>query len=90
MRVARRYLLSGRVQGVGFRYFTQRIAAQHGISGWVRNTPDSRVEIEAEGDAEAMRQFESRVSTGPAGAHVDDVDMAEIAVGPLRSGFFVR
>ena len=90
MRIARRYLITGRVQGVGFRYFTQRVAAQHGVSGWVRNTPDGRVEIEAEGDDEAMRQFESRVSTGPAGSHVDQVDTTELAVGPNRSGFFIR
>ena len=91
MRIARRYLLTGRVQGVGFRYFAQRVAVQHGISGWVRNTPDGRVEIEAEGDADAMHQFESGVSTGPAGAHVDLVDTREISVGPvLQSGFAIR
>ena len=91
MRIARRYLISGRVQGVGFRYFTQRVAARHGISGWVRNTPDGRVEIEAEGDDHAMRQFESSVSMGPAGAHVDHVGTTEIAVGPvLQSGFAIR
>jgi acylphosphatase len=91
MRIARRYLIAGRVQGVGFRYFTQRVAVQHGISGWVRNTPDGRVEIEAEGDADAMHQFESHVSTGPAGAHVDLVDTREISVTPvLESGFAIR
>jgi acylphosphatase len=90
MRIARRYLIAGRVQGVGFRYFTERIAAQHGIQGWVQNTPDGRVEIQAEGDADAMRQFESLVSTGPPGARVDQVDTTEIAVGPARSGFAIR
>lgn len=90
MRIARRYLLSGRVQGVGFRYFTQRVAAQHGISGWVRNTPDGRVEIEAEADAEAMRQFEDRISAGPPGGHVDQLETTQIAVGPIRSGFSIR
>jgi acylphosphatase len=91
MRIARRYLIAGRVQGVGFRYFTQRLAVQHGISGWVRNTPDGRVEIEAEGDTDAMHQFESRVSAGPPGAHVDLVDTREISVGPvLQSGFAIR
>ena len=91
MRIARRYLITGRVQGVGFRYFTQRVAAQHGISGWVRNTPDGRVEIEAEGNDQAMRQFEHQVSTGPAGAVVDLVDTREISVGPvLQPGFAIR
>ena len=90
MRIARRYLISGRVQGVGFRYFIQTIATHHGISGWVRNTHDGRVEIEAEGDDEAMRQFESAATTGPAGAHVDQLDTRELAVGPVQSGFLIR
>ena len=90
MRVAKRYIISGRVQGVGFRYFTQRVAGQHGIGGWVRNTPDGRVEIEAEGDASAMREFESRISTGPAGARVDQVDSVDAAIGPNRSTFVIR
>ena len=91
MRVAKRYLIEGRVQAVGFRYFTQRVAAQHGISGWVRNTLDGNVEIEAEGDDHAMREFESRISAGPAGARVDQVSTLEIAVGPsLPSGFAIR
>ena len=55
MRIARRYLISGRVQGVGFRYFVQQIAAQHGISGWVRNTHDGRVEIDNNIAERAMR-----------------------------------
>ena len=91
MRVAKRYLIEGRVQGVGFRYFTQRVATQHAISGWVRNTPDGRVEIEAEGTEHAMREFEQRISGGPAGARVDHVSTLEIAVGPtLHSGFAIR
>ena len=90
MLVARRLIVTGRVQGVGFRYFTQRVAVQHGIGGWVRNTPDGRVEVEAEGDADAMHQFERQISTGPAGAHVDHVGTTEVAVGPIHSGFSIR
>ena len=83
-------MITGRVQGVGFRYFIQRVATQYGIDGWVRNTPEGRVEIEAEGDDGAMRQFEHHVSAGPAGARVDQVDTTELAVGPVRSGFSIR
>jgi acylphosphatase len=90
MRIARRYLITGRVQGVGFRYFTQRVAVQHDISGWVRNSPDGRVEVEAEGDADAMHQFERQISTGPPGAHVDHVGTTEVAAGPVHSGFSIR
>ena len=73
MRVARRYLISGRVQGVGFRYFTEAAAAREGLHGWVRNLPDGRVEIDVEGEAEAMERFERNVSHGPPGARVSDV-----------------
>jgi acylphosphatase len=90
MRVARKFLITGRVQGVGFRYFTQRVASQHGIAGWVRNTPDGRVEINAGGDVEAMRQFEREISTGPAGAHVDHIDTIEISAERPTSEFMIR
>jgi acylphosphatase len=90
MRVARRYTVIGRVQGVGFRYFTEAAAAQDGIDGWVRNTPDGRVEIVAEGDADAMERFERRVRLGPGGARVTrvEVELIEPAVG--QHGFSVR
>ncbi|PYQ72829.1 MAG: acylphosphatase [Acidobacteria bacterium] len=77
MRVARRYIISGRVQGVGFRFFTEAAAMREGIDGWVRNLPDGRVEVAAEGDADAMDRFERSVRHGPPGARVDDVDVTE-------------
>lgn len=90
MRIARHYRITGRVQNVGFRYFAQRVASEHQISGWVRNTPDGAVEIAAEGDTHAMRQFESMITTGPPGAWVDAVDTTEASIGPDRSGFVIR
>jgi acylphosphatase len=75
MRVARRYFISGRVQGVGFRYFTEATAQREGVAGWVRNLPDRRVEIVAEGDADAVERFERVVRNGPPGARVDRVDV---------------
>ncbi|PYQ78986.1 MAG: acylphosphatase [Acidobacteria bacterium] len=77
MRVARRYIISGRVQGVGFRFFTEAAAMREGIDGWVRNLPDGRVEVAAEGDADAMDRFERSVRHGPPAARVDDVDVTE-------------
>src|SRR5918994_4386827 len=53
MRLARRYLVRGRVQGVGFRYYTHRAAVQAGVQGWVRNNPDGTVEIAAAGGTDA-------------------------------------
>ena len=77
MRVARRYIISGCVQGVGFRFFTEAAAMREGIDGWVRNLPDGRVEVAAEGDADAMDRFERSVRHGPPAARVDDVDVTE-------------
>ena len=73
MRVARRYVITGRVQGVGFRYFTQDAALREGVTGWVRNLPDGRVEALVEGDAEAVARIERALRSGPRGARVDRV-----------------
>ncbi len=90
MRVARRYLLSGRVQGVGFRYFTEAAAAREGLHGWVRNLPDGRVEISAEGEAEAIERFERLVNHGPRGALVSDVQVHDELPEHRQTGFSVR
>ena len=73
MRVARRYLISGRVQGVGFRYFTQEWALREGVTGWVRNLPDGRVEAHVEGEAESVTRVERALRSGPRGARVQTV-----------------
>ena len=73
MRVARRYVITGRVQGVGFRYFTQDAALREGVTGWVRNLPDGRVEALVEGEAEAVTRVERAVRSGPRGARVEKV-----------------
>jgi len=75
MRVARRLLISGRVQGVGFRYFSADVAAREGVTGWVRNLPDGRVEAHVEGEAEAVTRVERALRQGPPGARVDAVDV---------------
>lgn len=90
MRVTRRYLISGRVQGVGFRYFTEAEAAREGLHGWVRNLPDGRVEIDVEGEAEAVERFERHVRHGPPGARVSNVDVDESIPQRRESGFSVR
>ena len=90
MRISRRYVISGRVQGVGFRYFTQAVAAEEDISGWVCNTPDGRVEIDAEGEADAIARFEQRISRGPAGARVEHVETTEGASAARSPGFHIR
>lgn len=73
MHVARRFVISGRVQGVGFRYFTQDTARHEGVTGWVRNLPDGGVEALVEGEAQAVTRVERALRTGPRGARVDRV-----------------
>ena len=90
MRLARRYLISGRVQGVGFRVFAWTTALREGLHGWVRNLPDGRVEISAEGEAEALERFERHVRHGPPGAKVDRVDATEEGATGTDAGFFMR
>jgi acylphosphatase len=90
MRVSRRYLVDGRVQGVGFRYFTEAAASREGVSGWVKNLPDGRVEILAEGEAEAVERFERKVRHGPPGARVKDVEVEDMPPTGAVIGFLVK
>jgi len=83
-------VISGRVQGVGFRYFTETAAVRHGLHGWVRNLPDGRVEIAAEGDADALERFEQQVRHGPSGARIDHVDVDSAAPGGRNTGFSIK
>jgi len=87
VRVARRFLISGRVQGVGFRWFTREVADREGLHGWVRNLPDGRVEAHAEGDADALERFEHALRHGPRGARVDDVDVDSLPPTGRDTGF---
>ncbi len=73
MRVARRLMISGRVQGVGFRWFTWDAASRDGITGWVRNLPDGRVEALVEGERDAVTRMERSLRSGPASARVEQV-----------------
>jgi len=90
MKVARRFVVSGRVQGVGFRWFTQDTARREGAMGWVRNLPDGRVEATAEGDAEAVERFERAIRHGPPGAQVESVDVDDEVPTGRETGFAVR
>ena len=90
MRVARRFVISGRVQGVGFRYFAESAAAREGLNGSVRNLPDGRVEAIAEGEAESIERFERAIRHGPPGARVDHVDVDDTVPSGRDTGFTVR
>ncbi|OYD09652.1 acylphosphatase [Paludifilum halophilum] len=68
-------IVHGRVQGVGFRYYTQRIAAQYRMVGWVRNKADGTVEIDAQGDKEQMDSFLRAVKKGSPHSKVTQIDI---------------
>ena len=82
--------VSGRVQGVGFRWFVVEKARRLQLSGWVRNRPDGNVEIAASGNAEALAALESAVTSGPPGAQVQKVSrLADPAADSLRTPFAI-
>jgi acylphosphatase len=74
---ARRFVVRGRVQGVGFRWFVEREAHILGIAGWVRNNADGSVEILAMGTRDQLIGLRSRLREGPRAARVDNVEEAE-------------
>jgi acylphosphatase len=90
MRIARQYIISGRVQRVGFRYFTQAAASRESLDGWVRNRPDGTVEAAAAGEAEAVDRFERAVRRGPDGARVDRVEVHALPAVAPGTGFHIR
>jgi len=90
MRVARKFLVSGHVQGVGFRFFTQDAARREGLSGQVTNLADGTVEAVAEGDAEALDRFERALRRGPSRSRVEHVRVDEAVATGLHAGFEIR
>jgi acylphosphatase len=83
-----RWLVSGRVQGVGFRWFVLRHAERLGLAGWARNLPDGRVEVVAAGAAGALRELESALREGPRFGYVENVDKDEIPHNEVDSNSF--
>ena len=83
---ARRFLVRGRVQGVGFRWFVEREAHILGIAGWVRNNHDGCVEVLAQGTCDQLSGLHSRLREGPRAARVDLVEVSDATpVAGLRS-----
>lgn len=80
--------VAGVVQGVGFRYFVAREARRLGLAGFVRNLPDGRVEVVAEGERAALERLVAALRTGPPSAEVQDVRV-EWSDAPDRGGDFV-
>ena len=73
--VVARIIVTGRVQGVGFRFFAVEVAEEFSITGWVKNLSDGRVEVEAQGVKESVEVMIERMRKGSLGASVTDVDV---------------
>lgn len=90
-RAARKYYISGTVQGVGYRYFAQRVARDLGLPGWARNLDDGRVEVFALGTPRQLDDFEGELRVGPPRAEVRRVEIEDAPGEVLRGvGFHIR
>jgi acylphosphatase len=87
---ARRFIVRGRVQGVGFRWFVEREAHILGIAGWVRNDADGSVEVLAQGTRDQLTGLRSRLRQGPRAARVDAVEEAEARPAAGISSFRIE
>ncbi|MCT4797420.1 acylphosphatase [Exiguobacterium profundum] len=85
MRVAKRLIVSGRVQGVGFRFFSQETAQRFGIKGWVRNLSDGTVELHAEGTEQEIDAFEQTLKDGNRFVGVERIEETEANDQEFRS-----
>ena len=83
-------MATGRVQGVGFRYFVHDTARREGVTGYVRNLPDRSVEAFVEGEPDSVLRVERAIRTGPGGARVDDVFVDEETPGGFYKDFSIR
>ena len=79
--------ITGKVQGVGFRYYVLRQAQELGIRGWVSNKPNGDVEALAQGEKEGLDQFISKVKQGPSFSRVEDVSLNWLNEGEQYFGF---
>jgi acylphosphatase len=87
---AKHIIVHGRVQGVGFRYFVEHIGNRMGLTGNVRNCPDSTVEIIVEGDAKKIADFIKHVEKGPSLARVQRLDINDIPVQGTYGSFSIE
>lgn len=90
MVIARKFLISGQVQGVGFRYFAQRSSATHQVRGYVKNLKDGRVEILAEGNPMAVEAFRHDLAAGPTYSRVGEIEELVVEPSGLYSSFRIE
>jgi acylphosphatase len=90
MEVARLYLISGRVQGVGYRFFAEKEGNRLGVRGYVRNLMTGTVEVYAIGKPDVLEQFKRRLAQGPPGARVDRIEETEDHLDDRYSRFVIE
>ena len=88
--VARKFLISGEVQGVGYRFFAQRAAARHQVVGYVRNRSDGTVEALAEGPLNSVESFKHDLATGPQWSVVQQVEEIDLEPTGHYSSFRIE
>ena len=88
--IARRFFISGDVQGVGYRFFAQRAAARHQVVGYVKNLDNGRVEVVAEGPAPSVEAFKQELATGPRFSSVMHVEEINLDPTGLFSSFRIE
>ncbi|MBK9437095.1 MAG: acylphosphatase [Chloracidobacterium sp.] len=90
MTIARRFFISGEVQGVGYRFFAQRCAARYQVRGYIKNLADGRVEALVEGSEKAVNSFRADLAAGPINARVGPIE--ELVLDPcgLYSAFRIE
>ena len=86
----RSYSITGRVQGVGYRWSTLRAAEPLGLAGWVRNLPDGSVEILAQGEPDAVAALERWAQAGPPSARVTAVERSPAPLDGSLTGFTIQ
>jgi len=90
VKVAKKYTISGRVQGVGYRFFAERVANQLGIHGYVKNLWDDNVEVYAIGDEASLEEFKRHLAEGPRGARVTGVEESDAPVNSRYKRFEIE
>ncbi len=87
---AKRFVVRGRVQGVGFRWFVEREAHMLGVAGWVRNASDGSVEVVAQGTPEQLSGLHARLRQGPRASRVDEVQVSTADATPGLNSFRIE
>ena len=90
MKVARKFVIRGDVQGVGYRFFAQRAAARHQVIGYVKNCPDGTVEALAQGSANDVEEFKKDLATGPKWSAVEHVEEINLELTSEYSSFLIE